>query len=314
MRFNYKETQFFEIERNIYYLYGKLKFGNNKKILNDLYFLLKEESLILDSILFSYNNIDSLDFYLANELYIKIKNYYDDEDFREIITDRVIKYLFNRLSQNPFPDKLDYYYYSYVSPSEKKELEDECVYNNSLIIEDYCSLCFVYTYYYLLQEKSKDAPNSLKRTLRLRQYEYIYENKILENYLENEMKASELPTLSRLDCFNHNYEEIEKTSMDFFDDVISNSLQSFFDDSEDKWSNAGSYINYLDYDYEINIQASLRLLSDKNFYSILDKIKDLNQKISDEYLLGKFHNVYPLFLIEDEKRKKQIQLNKIKTV
>ena len=78
MRFNYKETQFFEIERNIYYLYGKLKFGNNKKILNDLYFLLKEESLILDSILFSYNNIDSLDFYLANELYIKIKNYYDD--------------------------------------------------------------------------------------------------------------------------------------------------------------------------------------------------------------------------------------------
>ena len=312
MRFNDKETQFFEIERNIYYLYGKLNFGKNKKILNDLYFLLKEENLILDSILFSYNNIDSLDFYLANELYIKIKNYYDDEDFREIITDRVTKYLFNRLSLNPFPDKLDYYYYSYLFPSEKRELENECVYSNSLIIMDYCSLCFVYTYYYLLQEKSKDAPNSFKKNLRLRQYEYIYENKILENYLENEIKSSELPTLSRLESFYHNYEEIEKTSMDFFDDVINNSLQIFFDDSEDKWSNASSYINYLD--YEISIQASLRLLSDKNFYSILDKIKDLNQIISDKYLLGKFHNVYPLFLIEDEKRKKQIQLNKIKTV
>ena len=97
----------------------------------------------MDSILFSYNNIDSLDFYLANELYIKIKNYYDDENFREIITDRVTKYLFNRLSQNPFPDKLDYYYYSYVSPSERKELEDDCTYNNSLIIEGEISGSFL---------------------------------------------------------------------------------------------------------------------------------------------------------------------------
>ena len=64
------------------------------------------------------------------------------------------------------------------------------------------------------------------------------------------------------------------------------------------------YITYMD--YKTIIQASIRLLSDKNFYSILDIIKDLNQKISDEYTLGKFHNVYPLFLIEDEKRKKRI--------
>lgn len=143
MKFNNKDIQFFEIERHIYNLYGKLKPKLNKKILDDLQFLLEEETLILDNILFSYNNIDNLDLYFANELYIKIKNYYDDEGLQKKITDRIAKYLFNRLCLNPFPDKLDYDYYSYVSPSEKKELEDECVYSNSLIIKDYCSLCFI---------------------------------------------------------------------------------------------------------------------------------------------------------------------------
>ena len=162
-------------------------------------------------------------------------------------------------------------------------------------------------YYYLLQEKSKDAPNCFKKTLRLRQYEYIYENKILEKYLEKEIKESELPTLSRLESFYHKYEEIEKTSMDFFDDIINNSLENIIYDSRDKLSNVDSY-NYLD--YEISIRSSLRLLSNKNFYSILDKIKDLNAKICDKYTLDKFHDIYPLFLSEDEKRKKQIQLKK----
>ena len=124
MRFNNKEIQFFEIEKRIHDLYTKLKSRKNKKILNDLNFLFKEENLVLNSILFFYNNINELSDYLVNELDIKIINYYDDVDLRENVSDRVTHYLFDYLSLNPFPNKLNYYYYSYVPPREKRILEN----------------------------------------------------------------------------------------------------------------------------------------------------------------------------------------------
>ncbi len=311
MTFNSKEIQFFEIERNIYDLYCKFQFGINSKLLNDLYFLFQEENIIMEKILFSHNSIDSMSSYFADELYIKITNYYSDELFREIITDRLVTYSLNRLSLNPFPKKLDPSYYPYVSSFEKRELEKECIDNNYLIIESYCSLCFVYTYYYLLQDVVKRAPINLKKILKLRQFEYIYENKILENYLDKEMKESELLTLSRLDSFNHKYEEIEKTSMDYFCKIINNSLENIFDAPQYKLGIADSFDCL---EYEINIRASLKLLSDKNFYIALTKIKNLRKKISDEESLKKFYKVYALFLSEEEKRKKTNSIKKIKTV
>ena len=48
MRFNNKEIQFFEIEKRIHDLYTKLKSRKNKKILNDLNFLFKEENLVFE--------------------------------------------------------------------------------------------------------------------------------------------------------------------------------------------------------------------------------------------------------------------------
>jgi len=312
MKFTNKEIQFFEIERNIYDLYEKLSFETDKETFDDLNFLLKEENNILEKVLFTISDFNDIDTYI-NKLSKNLKNFFTDEKIVECILGRLEQYLSNRLYFNPFPKKVDSNYYRYVDPNTKKLLEDNYRLFNYNTINQYCDICYVYSFYYIFQESIKKiSDKTIKSMLDFYRYLYLYDNKILESYLNKEIKESELPGLSRLKSFYHSYEDIEKASMNYFSNIISCTINDMFAYDEENNSADDVYITYMD--YKTIIQASIRLLSDKNFYSILDIIKDLNQKISDEYTLGKFHNVYPLFLIEDEKRKKQIQLNKIKTV